>query len=121
LSELQIKLINDEENFCTICFEPFEWNNGKFKTEVIEEEMIQDHKLHESEFHQSCIEKWMENKTSCPICRKTLKEKFSANTVRKMIKSRLCNLRFWWPLIEIFSIFYAFHCLFDMSRKRGYI
>jgi hypothetical protein len=70
-------LIKDEDPFrqCTICLQPFELDNGKFKIEIIEKEFIQYHKIHESEFHKECIHKWMKDKNRCPICRKILKGK----------------------------------------------
>jgi len=88
VSELQIKLIKDEDPFrqCTICLQPFELDNGKFKIEIIEKEFIKYHKIHESKFHKKCIQEWMKDKNSCPICRKMLKEPVS-NRLQKMIKS----------------------------------
>lgn len=84
LSEIQIKIGNEEERFCTICLQPFEFNNDKFKVEIIDKECVRDHKIHESNFHKKCIRQWMKLKNTCPICRKTLKDSFS-NRVRKKI------------------------------------
>ena len=70
------EIINDEDPFqCTICLQPFDIDNGKFKIETVEKEFIKDHKIHESEFHKKCIQKWMKDNSSCPICRKILKRK----------------------------------------------
>jgi len=99
--ELQIKIINDEDLFqCTICLQPFDIDNGKFKIEIIEKEFIKDHKIHESEFHKKCIQKWMKDNNSCPICRKILKQPFSKR-LQKMIKSILSNPGFWMVVINL--------------------
>jgi hypothetical protein len=94
-------LIDDEDNFCTICLETFELENGKFKVEVLDEEFIQDHKIHESDFHKKCIQKWMKDKNTCPICRKTLKIPF-LNRVQKKMKLILYNPGFWLLVLTIF-------------------
>jgi hypothetical protein len=68
-------MINDEDLSCIICLQPFEFNNGKFKVEIIDKTFAKVHKIHDSDFHKGCIRKWMKNNNSCPICRKTLKRK----------------------------------------------
>lgn len=102
LPQLQTQLINHEDaSFCTICLEPFAFDNGQFKIEINDKEFVNDHKIHESDFHKECIRKWMKVKNNCPICRKTLKDPFS-NRVQKEIKAMLCNPGFWVFLLAIF-------------------
>jgi len=59
LLELKIKMFDDEDSLCTICLEPFEFSNGRFKTEVIDKKYAKDHQIHESNFHKKCITKWI--------------------------------------------------------------
>ena len=70
-------MINEEDPSCIICLQPFEFNNGKFKVEIIDKTFANVHKIHDSDFHKGCIRKWMKNNNSCPMCRKTLKRKHS--------------------------------------------
>lgn len=52
--------MNNNNNTCPICIE-----------DILEDECITkcNHK-----FHNKCIDKWLENKISCPMCRAQLKE-----------------------------------------------
>lgn len=48
----------EEEDSCPICFEDYEADNPKIKTNC------------EHDFHLSCILEWMERSNGCPICDK---------------------------------------------------
>ncbi|CAH8287653.1 unnamed protein product [Eruca vesicaria subsp. sativa] len=48
----------EEEDSCPICFEDYEAENPKIKTNC------------EHDFHLSCILEWMERSDGCPICDK---------------------------------------------------
>ena len=50
-------LYNPEENTCSICFDEFK--------EDIDVSKLKCNHL----FHFSCIDKWMEQQSTCPICR----------------------------------------------------
>jgi len=80
--------MDDENLSCAICWEPFEFGNDKFKVEIMDNEFIKDHKIHESRFHEKCITKWIKAKInqSCPICRKQLKQKFSIRVIIEIKK-----------------------------------
>jgi len=66
--------------------QPFEFGNDKYITEIMDKEFVKDHKIHDSQFHKECIEKWMKAKINqnCPICRKTLKQSFSILVKKKI-------------------------------------
>ena len=51
-------LDEEEEDSCPICFEDYEAENPKIKTNC------------EHDFHLSCILEWMERSDGCPICDK---------------------------------------------------
>jgi len=98
-----------EDDVCTICRGPYEFNNGKFKVEITNKKFAKDHRIHESNFHKLCIEKWMEYASSCPICRQILVKGPFSNLVQKQIKtilSILHNPAFWIFLFD--TLFFIF-------------
>jgi len=68
-------IIYDKKDTCCICFEEF----GK-------ENVIQCESQCKNTFHKDCINLWLSNNSSCPLCRSTWLKKCSSNPLEEFSK-----------------------------------
>jgi hypothetical protein len=60
-NKISIAKIDNEDKLCSICLSKY-----------TEEECIYESKICKHHFHFSCINHWLNIKTSCPLCRKDI-------------------------------------------------